>query len=234
MTNLRSISVIIPAHQAEKTIAETIASVLGQSLLPFEVIVVDDGSTDRVEEVVRSIDGVLYLRQEHAGAGAARNRGAEAASGELLAFVDADDLWEPDKLALQMAAWDRDPTADMVFGHMVEFVSPELSAEEAAGLAPRPGVLSGLSPITLLMKRERFLATGGFQTHWQLGEFIEWYARVQREGLRSLLLPDVVARRRLHAGNHGHANRGQASEYAKIVKQALDLRRAQAAAKKPA
>ena len=234
MANLRTVSVVIPAHQAEQTIAETIGSVLRQSVPPFEVIVVDDGSTDRTEDVVRSVVGVRYLRQEHAGAAAARNRGVEAASGELIAFVDADDLWEPDKLELQMAAWDRDPAADMVFGHMVEFVSPELSAEEAAGLSPRPGVLSGLSPITLLMKRERFLATGGFQTHWQLGEFIEWYARVQREGLRTLLVPEVVARRRLHAGNHGHANRGQSSEYARIVKQALDLRRAQAAAKKPA
>lgn len=98
---------IIPTYNRAKWLPETIGSVLAQTRPPLEVIVVDDGSTDETREVCdRFPSRVRYIRQDNAGVGAARNRGAAAARGEWLAFLDSDDLWTSEKLEVQMAALD--------------------------------------------------------------------------------------------------------------------------------
>ena len=98
-----SVSAVIPAYNAEKYIGRAIDSVLAQSHSPDEVIVVDDGSTDGTGEVVKGYgSSVRYIRQENAGASVARNAGIEAARGEWIAFLDADDYWLKDKLKLQI------------------------------------------------------------------------------------------------------------------------------------
>lgn len=96
------ISVVIPAYNAEKTIAATLESVLAQSFPPHEVIVVDDGSKDGTPAVVESFaPRVRLVRQANAGPSAARNNGIRSASGDWIALLDADDTWHPDKLAVQ-------------------------------------------------------------------------------------------------------------------------------------
>ncbi len=96
---------MIPAFNAEPYIAETVASVLEQTLAPAEVLVIDDGSSDRTAELARAFGGAIRcIPQPRAGIGAALNRGIELARGVLIAFVDADDLWVPEKLALQLGA----------------------------------------------------------------------------------------------------------------------------------
>jgi glycosyltransferase involved in cell wall biosynthesis len=98
-----SVSVVIPAYNAARWIAETLDSVLAQTFRDFEVIVVDDGSTDETPDVVgRYGSRVRYLRKEKGGTPSARNAGIRAARGSYIAFVDADDLWLPEKLQLQM------------------------------------------------------------------------------------------------------------------------------------
>ena len=100
------ISVIVPAYNAEKTIQATIESVLKQTFTDFELLVVDDGSSDSTVAIVANIADarVRLIAGEHAGASASRNRGFAQSNGELVAFLDADDLWTPDKLAAQLAA----------------------------------------------------------------------------------------------------------------------------------
>jgi glycosyltransferase involved in cell wall biosynthesis len=98
------ISVIIPAYNVEVFLSETIVSVLKQTYPVDEVIVVDDGSTDRTADIAESFDGVVHvIRQDNAGASFARNRALRHASGDIIAFLDADDLWEPHKLERQIA-----------------------------------------------------------------------------------------------------------------------------------
>jgi len=97
------VSVVIPAFNAEAYVAEAIASVSNQTLRPREVIVVDDGSTDRTAAVAEAA-GAVVVQQKNAGVGAARNAGAAAASHPWLAFLDADDCWRPEKIAVQYAA----------------------------------------------------------------------------------------------------------------------------------
>ena len=96
------VSVVIPAYNAEKHIARAIESVLVQTRPADEVIVIDDGSSDGTAEVIRSFgDKVILIQQENAGASVARNAGIKAATGDWIAFLDADDEWLPEKLKLQ-------------------------------------------------------------------------------------------------------------------------------------
>jgi teichuronic acid biosynthesis glycosyltransferase TuaG len=97
-----TVSVIIPAYNAEAFLARAIRSVEAQTFRDFELLVVDDGSTDGTAEVAQGFSSVRYVRGSHGGEAPARNRGLEEATGELVAFVDADDEWLPEKLARQV------------------------------------------------------------------------------------------------------------------------------------
>ena len=110
LLNGESVSVVIPAYNREKTIKDTVDSVLRQTYLPNEIIVVDDGSTDNTRDVVQEIAEncssvkIIYCDQKNAGAQKARNKGIELAAGEWIAFLDSDDLWVSDKLEQQAKA----------------------------------------------------------------------------------------------------------------------------------
>lgn len=114
---MTTISVIIPAYNAEASIAEAVESALLQTYAPLEVIVVDDGSTDGTARLVENRFGssVVLHRQRNGGASTARNAGMRLAKGDILAFLDADDLWLPMKLDAQMSALAQFPTADVCY-----------------------------------------------------------------------------------------------------------------------
>jgi glycosyltransferase involved in cell wall biosynthesis len=107
---MNTISVIIPVYNGTDYILETIASVKSQTLAPIEIIIVDDGSTDGTSDKVKSIPGVTLVVQANRGPSAARNRGAAVASGDWLAFLDADDVWHPEKLKVQSELFFDDTT----------------------------------------------------------------------------------------------------------------------------
>ena len=97
------VSVIIPTFNRDWIVAEAIQSVLAQSYRQFELIVVDDGSTDRTPAILRKFkDSIQVIRQTNQGVSAARNHGVDAARGEFIAFLDSDDLWRPEKLSVQV------------------------------------------------------------------------------------------------------------------------------------
>lgn len=111
------ISVVIPAYNAEHTIRETIESVQHQTFSDFELIVINDGSTDRTLEILQSISDprLKILSYQNGGLSVARNRGISHATGEFIAFLDADDLWTPHKLELQLAALQQNPEAGVAY-----------------------------------------------------------------------------------------------------------------------
>lgn len=116
------VSVIIPAYNSAQFITECLQSVAGQKGgIPLEIIVVDDGSSDDTREKVRVFGGVRLLEQGNAGPSAARNRGIAAASGEFIAFLDSDDLWTEEKLAVQMPIFQHRPEVTMVVGDCQRF-----------------------------------------------------------------------------------------------------------------
>jgi glycosyltransferase involved in cell wall biosynthesis len=219
-------SVILPVYNGERYLAETIESVLAQTYRPLEVIVVDDGSTDGSGAVARSY-GVRYLRQANAGTAAARNTGVGLSRGALLAHMDADDLWEPEKVAVQAAALAVDAALDAVSGHLVEFHSPDLPDEIRHRLRPPRERMPGHLLQAMLIRREAHFGVGPFETRWTIGQDMSWYLRALDAGLRLKILPDLVLRRRLHASNKGLTQRAHAGQRIEILKAALDRRRGQ-------
>jgi glycosyltransferase involved in cell wall biosynthesis len=223
------VSVMIGAYNAAPYLGEAIESVFAQEYEPIELIVVDDGSTDGTAEVARSFGRVRVISQENGGNGAARNRAVGEASGDLYAFLDADDRFTAGKLALQKAALDADPGLDMVFGHVREFLSPELDEDTRARLRPpAPEPMPWTAPNLMLVRRESFERVGPFTTAVRVGVTVDWFARAKEAGLRYSILPEVVLERRLHTQNNGLRESASRSQYLEVIRQAMNRRRAAA------
>ncbi len=221
------VSVIIPVYNGELYLAEAIESVLAQTAPALEILVVDDGSTDGSAAVARRfLPRILLKSQPNAGAGAAKNSGVRAACGELLAFLDADDIWLPHKLETQRAALRSDGSAEAVCGRVEQFVSPELDAAQMQGVhcaaAPLPGPLTS----ALLIRREAFLRAGWFTEDSRTNDFAEWWLRATEQGLRVRMVSEVLLRRRLHRGNMGRIDPDSKPGLLRLVKASLDRRRA--------
>lgn len=224
------ISVMIGVYNGAPYLADAIESVFAQTYRPFELIVVDDGSTDGSGDVAKGYgDALIYAYQENAGNGAARNHAVRLASGELFAFLDADDRFVPDKLERQWAALEADPMLDIVFGHVREFVSPELTEEQRASVRPpAPQPAPWTAPNLMLIRRDSFQRVGPFSETVRVGVTVDWYARAMEERLRSTMLPEVLLERRLHTQNNGLRERDSRSQYLHVLKASLDRRRAAA------
>lgn len=221
---LTDVSVVIPARNSALHLAETVASVQAQTVAVESIIIVDDGSTDDTANIAIRFGGkVKYIRQEQAGAAQARNCGVQHVETGYLAFLDSDDLWMPQKLEWQVAELANCEQPAMIYGHAVQFASPELSAAEVAQLkfstAPMPAICAS----ALLMRTAEFRRAGVFNAALATGEFIEWYARAQALGIATRMLAPTVFHRRLHRGNHGRSQ--TRAHYARALKGVLDSRR---------
>ena len=220
-----TVSVVIPAFDASKYLPAAIRSALGQSHRPFEVIVVDDGSSDATASIAQRFGApVRVLRRPHRGAGAARNAGIREAGGAFIALLDADDLWEPDKLAQQLRLFEADPTLDVAFAGVEQFVSPEL-ADGATREVPSPS-RAGRCASAPLMRATVAPEVGPFREDLELGEFVDWCDRVRAAGFRVGEVDRTLVRRRIHATNTGLRRRGDRRDWAVVAKAALDRRRA--------
>jgi glycosyltransferase involved in cell wall biosynthesis len=219
------VAVIIGVRDGERYLAEALDSVLGQTRPPDQVVVVDDGSQDGTTAIADSYaPAVRCIRRPPEGPAAAINGGVKATTGELIGFLDADDVWNPAKLELQCEAFDRDRSLDMVFGGVEQFVSPELGPESRAGLRPPGPAVAGKLKGTMLVRRTSFERVGAFDPERTIAEFVDWYARATEHGLREEMLPQVVLRRRLHERNLGRTKRELRTEYARVLGAALRRR----------
>lgn len=220
------ISVVIPVYNGERYLAQAIESILAQSEPSIQIIVIDDGSTDRTKEVLtRFKEKVQYHFQERSGQAAARNRGVSVAEGPFLAFLDADDLWVEGKLALQLAAFQANPHLDAVLSYVQQFICPQIDSAMASRIECPSKKMAGYLPGTMLIKREAFLRSGGFDTSYRTGEFIDWYVKAKEQGLKDLMLPEVLLRRRLHGNNLGMREKDARQDYLLIAKAFLDRKR---------
>ncbi|MEJ0091064.1 MAG: glycosyltransferase family A protein [Limisphaerales bacterium] len=220
------VSVVIPAFNAEKYLAAAIESVLAQTIRPAEIIVVDDGSTDGTASVAERFGSpVSCHRRAHHGIAATRNFGVYIARGNWLAFLDADDLWMPDKLERQMSVMRKDLALEIIFGGVQQFVSLELSAADQLRLAAPPAASAAPHAGTMLARRAVFHHLGPFDDTLKVGEFIEWFARAQDAGVRMTTVPEIVLKRRRHLTNTTLKQNNSLAGMTIAMKRILDRRR---------
>ncbi|OAI54367.1 hypothetical protein AYO44_03605 [Planctomycetaceae bacterium SCGC AG-212-F19] len=225
-TSFPLISAVIPVFNGERYLEEAIRSILAQQYQPLELIVVDDGSTDGTRELVQRFSTVRCDHRPHAGIGATRNRGLELAQGELIAFLDADDVWTPEKLVFQWSAFRAQPDLDIVTGHVEQFHSSELDATITRHIDCPKQSVAGYAFGAMLIKRRAFDTVGLISEELERAEGIDWCLRARELGHRIKVLSDVVMRRRLHETNHSRTHRQALANYAQVLKASLDRRRA--------
>ena len=209
------IDVVIPVRDVDQWLDEAISSVLTQEGVDVSVTVVDAGSK-RPITLSGAIDDdprVLLVRSEEPlVAGAARNLGVSRGSAELLGFLDADDLWPPQRCRELVEAF-ASAQVDLVIGRVEEFGSRE-------GLVPGPAHLAG----GVLIRRATYEAIGGQNSTLATGEWVDFMARARHEGLQELETNVLALRRRIHGASTTVARRDLRKEYLKVVRAQLARR----------
>lgn len=196
------VSCIIPFHDPGPFLRPAVESVLGQDHPPDEVILVDDGSSDGSAELVESSTWpVVLLRQAHAGVAAARNRGLAAASGDVIAFHDADDVWPRARMRVLVGALEADADIDVVVGRVEVIAERILSREETSKL---DGVHLPLSLPSMLVRRRLFDRVGPFNETLAVAEDAEFFMRARIAGVAVRLVDETSLLYRRHDRNMSH------------------------------
>jgi glycosyltransferase involved in cell wall biosynthesis len=219
---MASVSVIIPAFNAAAFIEAAILSAVGQTVQPFEILVVDDGSTDATAEIAAGFSPkVRVILRPHLGGSSTLNVGVEQAQSEMLAFLDADDVWSKQKLELQLNFLRQHHDVDAVFCHVIPFDDnegiPDISSTDA-----NKRKMPGLNKSSMLIRASAFHSVGPFNLNFKIADFPEWYARAKDKGVRWEVLPEVLVFRRIHGKNTSVTQKVELrAEYIKLVRESL-------------
>ncbi len=224
------VSVVVPVWDGEAFLGPALASVRAQTFRDHEVIVVDDGSKVPVEAMVRSVlPEAKVFRQEHAGPSAARNLGLTKATGDFQTFLDADDLWHENTLALLLKALRDAPSAGVVQGLVQRIESRGAGSMEALG-PPYAGFNVG----ALMVRREAMDAIGPFDEHLCESEDVDLFIRLKERRIRRLVIPDLVLDYRQRPGSvtamtpPRPLQAGHVANWLRLVRGSLKRRRATA------
>src|SRR3954447_26318181 len=237
------VSVVIPAFNSESFLAEAIESVLAQTYEEIETIVIDDGSPDRSAEIAAGYAEVKLVRQENRGVAAARNAGVAAGKGEVLAFLDADDVMLPDRLETQVGHLLAHPEVGCVDASQETFVEdgaplpiwargteqPLFEQLEGADGSQR-GDNRDILTTTMIFSRELFDEIGGFDEELLLGnDDADILMRLGEAGVEIARLQGVGVRRRIHADNVTQDEDQAKTSVFEVFKRRIDRHRAKQA-----
>ncbi len=219
------VSVIVAVSNGERYLAQALESVLSQAYSPHELIVVDDGSLDNSAAIARSCSEVRFVSQRYAGLAAARNAGINAARGELIAFIDQDDLWTPNKLDSQVDYLLKNPGIRYVNSWVKMFVEP--------GSSLRPGYTRdfmqrahvGRTPGTLVAWKPVFDLVGMFSTDFTIACDVEWFVRANARNVPMFIIPEVLLYKRIHDNNLSSDFRTNRKELFSVIRRSIDRRR---------
>jgi glycosyltransferase involved in cell wall biosynthesis len=213
------VSVVVPVYNAEPFLREALDSVFAQDYAPYEVIVVDDGSTDGSGVIAQSYPDVRYFRRQNEGPAAARNAGIAAARGELVAFADADDVQLPGRLSVQVGYLIDHPEVDATLGRQVWITPPPSAVPDVVW-----GDLDGVPAMTMVVRKQVLMELGGFDPRLRGPEDTDLLIRMREGGHRFVVLGDLVLRRRYH-GDNLVAGSGSVGAQAALIRAKLERSR---------
>lgn len=216
------VSLVVPLHEGERFVAEALDSVCRQERAPDEIIVVDDGSTDRGPDIAQSYPGVTLIRQERLGPGAARNRGIAAARHHTVALLDQDDLLRPAALRRHLESLEASPHAlvsvcRQLFSILEGETMPVWQRPELVG----SDTLSW-TPSCMCFRKSAFDLMGRFDESLRATSDLEWFRRYRASGLPFAQIDETLVDRRVHA-------RCQSGDAATITAEMLAIARRAAA-----
>jgi glycosyltransferase involved in cell wall biosynthesis len=217
------VSVVMPAFDEEAFIAEALESVLSQTYAPYEVVVVDDGSTDRTGEIAQAY-GVTLVCQEHRGESAARNAGVGVARGEYWTVFDADDVMPPERLQRQVAELERRPELGMVLGLTEAFVTPGEPRPPHWNPAWDDGPFTGCAG-TMLARRELFALVGPYDEKLGMAPDLDWIVRARDLGIAAANVDALALRYRIHPGNASADRPAVSAAMLGVLRESLARRR---------
>ena len=224
--NEARVAVIIPAYNSAAFLGQAIESALGQTYPNSTVVVSDDNSQDDSAAIARAYPQVQLLQNPvNLGGPLNRNRAAQITAGDFLAFLDADDLWLPEKIALQMEMFAADPQLDLALTHVEQFFDPPQAEQLAAKYHLPHGYQPGYIPSAVLIRRSAFEAIGGFTDGHQIGDTLAFFLRALENDLRVAVHPAMLTRRRIHSANFSTLHKDQRQYYPRLLKASLDNRR---------
>lgn len=230
------VSVIIPAFNEERFIAEAIESALAQTYEPVEVVVVDDGSTDATGQIAATFPDVELVSQVNRGLSAARNAGVAAAAGEIIAFNDADDIMLPERLETQVDHLLENESVGCVLAEQVIEVEdgaelPFWVSGTDKPLIPveihrRHGGHPNIHTVTMLMRRSLYIEMGGFDPGQDFSGDVDILLRLMESGVEIARVPTPVVRRRVHANNMTQGSEESRQALFRLFKARIDRKRA--------
>jgi glycosyltransferase involved in cell wall biosynthesis len=190
------VSVIIPVFNCERYLDEALDSVMAQRIDSLETIVVDDGSTDDSAGVARR-RGARVIESAHGGVARARNLGLAAARGELIAWLDADDVWTEGSLRTRIEYLDAHPEVDFVYGSMEPYDDADRPPPDWLAPTQNPDPVGWL-PV-FLIRRPACDQTGEFDESMIVAEDFDWISRLKDAGAHGVRLDAVLVRHRLRS-----------------------------------
>ncbi|NLI18358.1 MAG: glycosyltransferase family 2 protein [Actinomycetales bacterium] len=225
-----SVAAIVAVYNGEEFLAAALESVRAQTRPVHEVIVVDDGSTDRSAEIARGFPGVVLIQQHNAGPAAARNRGIAVARSDYLAMLDADDLWPANRTEVMAGLLDADPSLGLVIGNQRLLVEPGAQVPDWVPAGDPEAIPPDQLPKptgVFMARRETFDAVGLFEESLRHAEDTDFYLRSQDAGVRWGEVPDVVLVRRLHGRNLTNDAAAQRRAMFEVLQRRMRRRRSQ-------
>jgi len=222
------VSVIIPVYNGEAFLAEAALSVQRQAYQPLELIIVDDGSTDGTAEVAANVAGnVRYVYQPNRGAPAARNKGLKMARGNVIAFLDADDLWHENKFELQLARLASNPSSEVIVGYSqllvptaLESKLSKLSKFERFG---EPWLFLNLA--SAVFRKSLFEKVGSFDQELSYADDLDWFMRARELKVQLVVHQEIVLFHRRHKNNLTNQKEVNQLYNIRMLKKSLDRRR---------
>ena len=213
------VTVIAASYNGERFLSEALASVFAQDFDSFEVVFVDDGSSDATAQIAQSFP-LRYVYQDNSGLPAARNAGLAVARGTLIAFLDDDDLLPPAKLGIQARYLLEHPRIGCVLGRQ-EWILEDGVEPPKLPRDPIYGELGGVQLVTAMIRRDVLETLGGFDPSYRYAEDRDLFVRLREHHVEIEVLPEVVLHKRLH-GSNMTLNRPDSHPLLRSLKEKLD------------